>query len=440
MAQEASVGRQRDLGRASVKFLVDGKKKCGTGKYRKTPAMRFTSGVLGSCCLTLLISTLVASACFENLNNADIIPDNYRLIFKTIFYIMDVGMYGQLFTTFLHIAIEKSSQDQGHNTDGGQTKPRPDNPYKFFFSEWCPNLGRGCKLLASGVGFLLVAYVFVLSAVFVLEPGDGDFVYVSAIQIALHSLIILVVLFLLCLKWKNSTLARTGTECCSKLEESNELEEDNKPKECFSKLKECCSKLMEWLLLEDPERLIYILYFLGALTFNIFSYVTYRMHGDDIHIPHTKFNNETDERRLAMGTAETVFGFVSTIFQFLVVLIIKLLHAGHSTTHPSLQGVKTVLLKSLLVVSVSLAAADIMREDFDKDEKVFRNHSKLIPIFDSFYPIVVDFRLHSAIMVLCMVWEDHVEKKTRRDEERKLKKEPERCDKERTSRRAVSLP
>ena len=317
-------------------------------------------------------------------------------------------MYGQFFTIFLHIDMEQSTKDNGRqrttSTGYGLQSSTPINHGDRIFPDsidkQCPNLGRGCKLVGSGIGFLLVTVIFVLSAMFALTPRDTEFRYVSAIQISLHLLIIIVSCPLLGLK--TTELRRSARSCTCNC--------------CPCNCCPCnCGKIVEWFLLENPERLIYTIYFLGALGFNLFSLDTYIEHGKDIIDPQT---NKTDNPRIAAGKAETVFGFFSTLFQFLVILWLKLLHEGHNTSRVGrantfLQRHKTILLKSFLVVSVSLAAADIIREDYDKDEKIFQNHMHLISVFDSLYPLVVDFRLHSAIMALCMVWEDHAERKER---------------------------
>jgi hypothetical protein len=358
LSQEVSIGRES---------------RCNSGRFPKTQGIRSLSIFLAFCSLNLLISKLVASACFENLNNAKLISNKDWQVLTTLFSVTEVGMFGQFFMTFLYIALERSSKYQGH-----------DFSLSIHNLKSFPKLGRGCRLLASGFGFVFVTVVFVLSALLVLAPKESNFAGVSVIQIALH---VLLIIFALGLR-----LYREKTSC----------------------------KLTKFW--ENPECPIYTLYFLGALTYNVFSGVIYILRGDDLK----------DSNRKGVGMAEAFLGLLSVAAQYLVILCLKLLHAPHNgqasgqTGHNSKGNKFKCLLKSFLVISVSLAVVDSLREDFDKDEMIFRKRSALTAVFDALYPFVVDFRLHSAIMVLCMVWEDYVERKLHRtqqsldDVERKL--------------------
>lgn len=109
--------------------------------------------------------------------------------------------------------------------------------------------------------------------------------------------------------------------------------------------------------------------------------------------------------------AESCLGILSIIGQFLVIFFLKLRGA-----HVAPKKINSYLLKFLCTLAISLALADILREEYDQDENFFKQlDSNLIIFFDLFYPLCVDFRLHSAIMLLYVVLEHSQKQKEEKE-------------------------
>jgi hypothetical protein len=347
----------------------------------ETVIMRSLSAFLGLCSLMLLSTTLVDSACLKHLNNEHIISDDNWEAIKPFFFAMDIGMYGQCFAIYLPIAFERGSESEeqeGELTEqeGELTEQENSNANLNVICQ--KDVEKGLMRIATAGGILFVVVIYFLTAVYALSPKNEDFRYVSAIQITLHIGVGISSLFLI-------------LTICRDLKQ-------NKSKVC------CCHCRNFGIVLEE---IVYIVYFSGALAFNGFSFFVY--------IEMLK-KDSNDERRT--GAAEAFFGFCSVIGQFTAIKSLKRHQEGQrkQSSHDLCSTTKKycIALGLLLVMSVALAGADFVREDFDKDEKDFKSARENLFIgYDLLYPLVVDFRLHSAIMIFCIFEENRQEKKRR---------------------------
>ena len=65
-------------------------------------------------------------------------------------------------------------------------------------------------------------------------------------------------------------------------------------------------------------------------------------------------------------------------------------------------------------MTASLATADVLKEGFDTDrETIVENKSSLFIFYDLLRPVVVDFRIHTASMMGCIVQDDRLERRER---------------------------
>jgi hypothetical protein len=344
----------------------------------ETVIMRSLSAFLGLCSLMLLSTTLVDSACLKHLNNEHIISDDNWEAIKPFFFAMDIGMYGQCFAIYLPIAFERGSESE--EQEGELTEQENSNANLNVICQ--KDVEKGLMRIATAGGILFVVVIYFLTAVYALSPKNEDFRYVSAIQITLHIGVGISSLFLIVTIRRD--LNRNEREVC------------------------CCHCRNFGIMMEE---IVYIFYFSGAMFFNGFSFGAYQYM--------LKKEGENDER--IAGAVEAIFGLISVILQFTVIRHLKQHQEGqrNQSSHDLCSTTKKycIALGLLLVMSVALAGADFVREDFDKDEKDFKSARENLFIgYDLLYPLVVDFRLHSAIMIFC-IFEENRQKKKRHSSE-----------------------
>lgn len=422
--------------------------------------MRFCSGFLGLCSLSLVIDTLVNATCKYVLNNEDILPKAVWTFLHTLSYAMELGMYAQFFTMFVNIAIRPGSPSQNltdRRDDREEGRPEhrgnaqeEDHRSPIALVEAgssgvidCQRsaqvegedrhhyLLEACRLVICAICLIIPATAFVLSTIYVVLSKKENFENVIKLQIALHSFLIPTSITLLVMKRCRSTATsgdRSGQEddglsSTNRRRGSVTTSTQESPPSMMGKVCILVWNLVCWLFIGDPERLIYVLYFsLGAWGYNFYDFYVYHAHGDVLGSEHDQ----------DLGQAEAGLGLFSSFFVFLVVLFLKLRHApvdgqgnsraiasntrgGHAITQASRQhsvSCKTFLLMFLLSLSVSLAIVDVVKEDYDQHEQSFmKNNTNLFLYYDLLSPLATDFRLHTAVMVFCVLLDDRLERK-----------------------------
>ncbi|XP_062522820.1 uncharacterized protein LOC134197502 [Corticium candelabrum] len=365
--------------------------------------LRCLCGLLGGSCVVIVVATLAEAACLNQPTNEEILSKDVWNLLKPLCYSMEVGLYGQFVALFFHFAFESGQSKEGRPNDSRVEETPSDNRK------------RGVLFVVGGACAIIITTAFTVTTIYLfLDKENLSITVVSGIQLGLHIFIIVfgfIALFwndlIRCVKWCCEKPCCEKwccvKSCCKQSTVDTQNSCDTQQTKCNSEQltsKDTSVSLCKWSFWSgDPERIIYIIYFLGALAFNVFAFSMYIKYGNRLKLKEQK----------NLGTAETCFGFISVFVQFLVVFSLKLRHS-HTDDETGTENTRSyrfcyiVCLMFLLTVSASLAAVDALREERDPDEI----NLKRIPGFpgsgfDVLYPLVVDFRIHSLIMIMCIL-------------------------------------
>ena len=359
--------------------------------------MRLLSEFLGLCSLSVLINTLVTSTCMNDPNNEEVMSRDAWAFSKPLFYAASVGMYAQFSTLYIHIAVQQPDSE-GHAAAYVPTPEEGGSPGQINRESTRPisrplgvrqqeNCLKALGPVLSGVGYFVPVLITAFLTIFICMGKEERFSPVLYIQLILHIGIIVSTFSLLTRTWK-----------IRKRSQIRQREQQTRG----------CVHFIHWFrkwIAGDPERLVFIFYFLvGGLGYNLYNFGMYTQYGQRLEDKATK----------GIGQVEALFGCISSCLMFLIILFPKLLEAPvhQQSSGRRYQNWKTFWLKSLLPLTVSLAIADVLKEDFDPDETAFVDYkSSLFIFYDILRPIVVGFRIHTAIMMLFIVQDDRLKRK-----------------------------
>ena len=313
--------------------------------FRTTTCMRCLCGFLGLSSVFLVVATLVEAACMNQPSNENIISQDFWNVVRPLSYSVEIGLYVQFVTLFAHFAIEEEqpeqetppealdfsqapgviqqSESQQSNAQtpiqrsesqqsNAQTPIQQRESQQLNAETHLENLVRGIVFVVGVLCGILITVPLTVSAVYLFwDKKNLSIKVVSICQIVLHSCIIILGAITLgrhaCyIRKKKQTQPLLNAPQKTASSRSTATGQKSNAKACA---------FLKWLFGGgNPERLIYIVYFVGALAFNLFDLAMYQMHDE---YPQAK--SET------IGTIETVFGFLSVSVQFFVVLFLKLL-------------------------------------------------------------------------------------------------------------------
>ena len=455
------------------------------------PWMRVINGFFAFMCLLLVIDTLVNATCFHEPCNEKVISNQAWRFLQAIFTPLLVGTYFQFFAMFIHIALDKYDKNNSNSKKNSSSTDRSNNPKQGSDDDEKENFWKAMKDIYSGFCVLVPITIALLCCGYSYMQKEELVHYIKIIQIFLHCLIIVI-----------SVLLLAGTRCTPAMSE----QQQNERNRCERVGDKICT-FLKWMFLGDPERLVYLLYFvLGGVVYNCFAIITYSDYGK--HLDSTEQEN--------IGIAEKTLGLISSISEFIVIIYFKLKSDEHLSStpgqdppsqgptsqnpadpdipagsqdpnsqnsaaaevptadnqDPAANGIpadskisdgsqgsnsqnpadpdipagskdpnsensaaakvptadnqdpaatiykkstRTLLLMLLLAVTVSLAIADVLKDESNKDEHTFvKVKSSLHKPFEIFRPIVVDFRVHNIIILACIIWEFRQEQKQSR--------------------------
>lgn len=108
-----------------------------------TKRRRWFSGLLGFSSLSLVIDTLVHATCMDDVSNENVLSKKVWTLFRPLFSATTVGMYGQFFTMFLHIFLEReaSTTENMVNVSGEQRHERKCSGNERRGHDRSPNVG-----------------------------------------------------------------------------------------------------------------------------------------------------------------------------------------------------------------------------------------------------------------------------------------------------------
>jgi hypothetical protein len=341
----------------------------------------------------------------NNENNDDIISNNVWELLRPVFFAASVGMYAQFFTLFVHIAMQKTNSgdssgpgeshgqnvqldqngcqgeeitrsERGNDQNSCETDEQTGLLSQPHQQETPPKWKAVIEFILDTLGYL---YIIVTATISILSLNKGASLLKVVVwtQLVTHLLICCCCLATFLVLKCTCCVCRTTScacNCCS-----------------LSLIKDRICRF-PWWISADPERLVFILFFLmGGVGYNIYSWIVYREKGDCL--------GDSTEKKL--GQAEAGFGLSSAILVFSVIFYLKL-NTEEKRDNPGVDPrfffgfFYRILLYGLQFFSISLAVMDV-----------------LLVFYDVLRPTVVDFRIHAAIMMICIVHEARAEEKER---------------------------
>jgi hypothetical protein len=387
--------------------------------------MRFISLLLGVSSMLLFVKTLINATCMNNDNNEDIISNDVWALLRPVFFAASVGMYAQFFTLFMHIFMQKTNFGQSHcqnvephqnsyqgaemadvERENDQNSCKTDEQFRLMsqthqqrrHGSVSEGDGESQQTTASDlkamIKFVLdtLGYIYIIVTVTIsilsLNKGASLLKVVVWTQVVTHVFIVVLAWFVVvrCIRPFGIYHVCLTTSCACN--------------SCSPSLWDRICKFWSWIFL-DPERSVFIAFFLmGGVGYNMFGCIAY-IKGNNCLI---------DDIETQVGVIETGFGLFSAIMVFSVIFYLKL-YTEKKRDNPNIhsKGYR-FCLTWLQFLSISLAVIDVLKEHLDTDkETIVECYNNLLIFYDVLRPTIVDFRIHAAIMMICIVHEARAE-------------------------------